>query len=179
MQNRNDVLLFNAAVTNNEIEILSGIQILSTLSFEFAKSPLSSFPDHKTHSFFAFEEETSLAIRCYMINEYWAESRLWYFTILGCKPPLRTSGPKIFGFEAEPWNSLENIFYRSVRYAVFKARHSRTPPDLTTLRGLVFDELERKYSHNKHLRYEESEQVAISWYLRQRKERPLEPLFGK
>ena len=45
--------------------------------------------------------------------------------------------------------------------------------------SLVFDELERKYSHNKHLRYEESEQVAISWYLRQRKERPLEPLFGK
>ena len=85
----------------------------------------------------------------------------------------------IFGFEAEPWNSLENIFYRSVRYAVLKARHSRTPPDLTTLRGLVFDELERKYSHDKHLRYEESEQVAISWYLRQRKERPLEPLFGK
>ena len=72
-----------------------------------------------------------------------------------------------------------SLFYRSVRYAVFKARHSRTPPDLTTLRGLVFDELERKYSHNKHLRYEESEQVAISWYLRQRKERPLEPLFGK
>ena len=62
MQIRNDVLLFNAAVTNNEIKILSGIQILSTLSFEFAKSPLSSFPDHKTHSFFAFEEETSLAI---------------------------------------------------------------------------------------------------------------------
>ena len=61
MQIRNDVLLFSA-VTNNEIEILSGIQILSTLSFEFAKSPLSSFPDHKTHSFFAFEEETSLAI---------------------------------------------------------------------------------------------------------------------
>ena len=62
MQIRNDVLLFNAAVTNNEIKILSGIQILSTLSFEFAKSPLSSFPDHKTHSFFAFEEETSLAM---------------------------------------------------------------------------------------------------------------------
>ena len=60
MQIRNDVLLFSA-VTNNEIKILSGIQILSTLSFEFAKSPLSSFPDHKTHSFFAFEEETSLA----------------------------------------------------------------------------------------------------------------------
>ena len=117
--------------------------------------------------------------RCYEVGQYWSESRLWYSTILGCKPPLRTIGPKIFGFEAEPWNSLENIFYRSVRYAVFKARHSRTPPDLTTLRGLVFDELERKYSHNKHLRYEESEQVAISWYLRQRKERPLEPLFGK
>ena len=62
MQIRNDVLLFNAAVTNNEIKILSGNQILSTLSFEFAKSPLSSFPDHKTHSFFAFEKETSLAM---------------------------------------------------------------------------------------------------------------------
>ena len=43
----------------------------------------------------------------------------------------------------------------------------------------VSSQLERKYSHNRHLRYEESEQVAISWYLRQRKERPLEPLFGK
>ena len=125
------------------------------------------------------EDEIHLYTRCYIVDQYWSESRLWYFTILGCKPPLRNSGPKIFGFEAEPWNSLENIFYRSVRYAVLKARHSRTPPDLITLRGLVFDELERKYSHNKHLRYEESEQVAISWYLRQRKERPLEPLFGK
>ena len=125
------------------------------------------------------EDEIHLYTRCYIVDQYWSESRLWYFTILGCKPPLRNSGPKIFGFEAEPWNSLENIFYRSVRYAVFKARHTRTPPDLTTLRGLVFDELERKYSHNRHLRYEESEQVAISWYLRQRKERPLEPLFGK
>merc|ERR1712102_13918 len=102
------------------------------------------------------KREIHLYTRCYRIDEYWTESRLWYFTILGCKPPLRTSGPKIFGFEAEPWNSLENIFYRSVRYAVFKARHTRTPPDLTTLRGLVFDELERKYSHNRHLRYEES-----------------------
>ena len=56
------------SVTNNEIEILSGIQILSTLSFEFAKSPLSSFPDHKTHSFLAFEEETSLVINDTIIN---------------------------------------------------------------------------------------------------------------
>ena len=76
-------------------------------------------------------------------------------------------------------DSLENIFYRSVRYAVLKARHTRTPPDLTALRGLEFDELERKYSHNKHLRYAEAEQVAISWYLSQRERRPLEPLFGK
>ena len=67
MKIRNDVLLFSA-VTSNEIEILSGIQILSTLSFEFAKSPLSSFPDHKTHSFFAFEEETSLVINDTIIN---------------------------------------------------------------------------------------------------------------
>ena len=67
MQIRNDVLLFSA-VTNNEIEILSGIQILSTLSFEFAKSPLSSFPDHKTHSFFAFEEETILVFNDTIIN---------------------------------------------------------------------------------------------------------------
>ena len=47
------------------------------------------------------------------------------------------------------------------------------------MKGLVFDELERKYSHNKHLRYAEAEQVAISWYLSQRERRPLEPLFGK
>ena len=67
MKIRNDVLLFSA-VTSNEIEILSGIQILSTLSFEFAKSPLSSFPDHKTHSFLAFEEETSLVINDTIIN---------------------------------------------------------------------------------------------------------------
>ena len=72
-------------------------------------------------------------------------------------------------------------FLGAMGYNVFFPREplASTPPDLTTLSGLVFDELERKYSHNKHLRYEESEQVAISWYLRQRKMRPLEPLFGK
>ena len=83
---------------------------------------------------------------------------------------MRTAGPKIFGFEAEPWNSLENIFYRSVRYAVMKARHSRAPPDLTTLRGLVFDELDRKYRHERHLKYAEDESSAISWYLSWKKE---------
>ena len=61
------------------------------------------------------------------------------------KPPLRTTGPKIFWFEAKPRDIPENIFYRSVRYAVLKARRTRTPPDLTALKGLVFDELERMY----------------------------------
>ena len=175
---RNSHLKCNARIKWEEYRISIGRQELNWL---YAKYQPHGNPILSLCSFCRTEEEDEIHLytRCYMINEYWAESRLWYFTILGCKPPLRTSGPKIFGFEAEPWNSLENIFYRSVRYAVFKARHSRTPPDLTTLRGLVFDELERKYSHNKHLRYEESEQVAISWYLRQRKERPLEPLFGK
>ena len=175
---RNSHLKCNARIKWEEYRISIGRQELNWL---YAKYQPHGNPILSLCSFCRTEEEDEIHLytRCYMIDEYWTESRLWYFTILGCKPPLRTSGPKIFGFEAEPWNSLENIFYRSVRYAVFKARHSRTPPDLTTLRGLVFDELERKYSHNKHLRYEESEQVAISWYLRQRKERPLEPLFGK
>ena len=125
------------------------------------------------------EDEIHLYTRCYMIDQYWSESRLWYFTILGCKPPLRTAGPKLFGFEAEPWNSLENIFYRSVRYAVLKARHTRAPPDLTTLRGLVFDELDRKYRHERHLKYAEDESTAISWYLREKRRRPIECLYSK
>ena len=175
---RNSHLKCNARIKWEEYRISIGRQELNWL---YAKYQPHGDPILSLCSFCRTEEEDEIHLytRCYEVDQYWTESRLWYFTILGCKPPLRTSGPKIFGFEAEPWNSLENIFYRSVRYAVFKARHSRTPPDLTTLRGLVFDELERKYSHNKHLRYEESEQVAISWYLRQRKMRPLEPLFGK
>ena len=44
--------------------------------------------------------------------------------------------------------------------------------------GLAFDELKRKCSKIKHLRYAESEQVAISWYLSQRRRRPLESLFA-
>lgn len=70
---------------------------------------------------------------------------------------MRIFGFKIFGFEVEFWNSLENIFYRSVRYVVFKARYFRILLDFIILRGLVFDEFERKYSYNKYLRYEEFE----------------------
>ena len=48
------------------------------------------------------EDEIHLYTKCGIINQYRSESRLWYHLLIGCKPPLLTTGPKIFGFEAEP-----------------------------------------------------------------------------
>ena len=76
-------------------------------------------------------------------------------------------------------DKISNRFKFGISNRAMKARHSRAPPDLTTLRGLVFDELDRKYRHERHLKYAEDESTAISWYLREKRRRPIECLYSK
>ena len=81
----------------------------------------------------------------------------------------------------EPGDSLQNIFYRSVRYAVLKARHTRTPLDLTALTGLVFDELERKptSSLEKPKALHQNRQIVFAFLGQEPEGRPLFAFFAK
>ena len=71
--------------------------------------------------------------------------------------------------EKERPDDLLNIFYRSTRYAIFRARETRHMPSLQLLEDLMLDELKRKYSGGRLLKYRENvnEQLAISWYTKQ------------
>ena len=71
--------------------------------------------------------------------------------------------------EKERPDDLLNIFYRSVRYAIFRGRETRHKPNLQLLEDLMLDELKRKYSGGSLLKYSDNanEQLAISWYTKQ------------
>ena len=57
----------------------------------------------------------------------------------------------------------------SLRYAIFRGRETRHMPSLQLLEDLMLDELKRKYSGGRLLKYRENanEQMAISWYTKQ------------
>ena len=73
------------------------------------------------------------------------------------------------------WNGKErpddllNIFYRNVRYAIFRGRETRHKPSFQLLEGLMLDDLKRKYAGGKLLKYMEiaDEKLAIIWYKKQ------------
>ena len=71
--------------------------------------------------------------------------------------------------EKERPDDLLNIFFRSTRYAIFRGRETRHMPSLQLLEDLLLDELKRKYSGGRLLKYRENakEQMAISWYTKQ------------
>ena len=73
------------------------------------------------------------------------------------------SGPLLFGLEKEKPQDLFNIFYRSVRYCIFKNRKKTFKPSLRYFITLVKDELRHKYNKNKILRYKTQEAKAVAW----------------
>ena len=80
-------------------------------------------------------------------------------TILAlCAPPALEASPLI--------DDLLNIFYRSVRYAIYKGRETRHMPCLQLLQDLMLDELKRKYSAGRLSKFINSanEQLAIVWF---------------
>jgi len=69
----------------------------------------------------------------------------------------------LFGLEKEQPQDLFNIFYRSVRYCIFKNRKKTFTPSLKYFITLVKDELRLKYNKNKILRYKTQEAKAVAW----------------
>jgi len=76
---------------------------------------------------------------------------------------------RLFGMEKERPDDLLNIFYRNVRYAIFRGRETRHQPSFQLLEGLMLDDLKRKYEGDRLLKYSENadEKLAISWYQKQ------------
>ena len=68
--------------------------------------------------------------------------------------------------ESERPDDLLNIYYRSVRYTIYRGREFRHLPNKEFFEGLMLNELKRKYSGNRLLKYQEyaTEKVAIQWY---------------
>ena len=60
----------------------------------------------------------------------------------------------------------KDIFYRNMRYAIFKGRETRHQPSLDLLEDLMLDDLKRKYAGKRVEKYinSEEEQLAIDWF---------------
>ena len=61
-------------------------------------------------------------------------------------------GEGAFGLEKEKPNDLLNIFFRSVRYCIYRNRKYATGPSIEALEELLIDELDRKYGKDKGIR---------------------------
>ena len=111
------------------------------------------------------ENEKHLYIDCHNTEGFWEDAHAWFSCAFGVDPPLLLNGPRLFGMENEPPADLLNIFYRSVRYAIYMGRKRACTPDLVYFISLVKDELKIKYSGNRILKYADipSEQKAIAW----------------
>ena len=84
----------------------------------------------------------------------------------GVLPQIKLHCTRLFGMESERSDDLLNIFYRSVRYTIYRGREFRHLPNLEFFEGLMLDDLRRKYSGNRLLKYQKytTEKVAIQWY---------------
>ena len=111
------------------------------------------------------ETELHLYVECGQMEQFWNEAATWFKKNIGIKPPLGLKVNRLFGQEKEKPDDLCNIFYRSVRYAIYKNRKFALGPTIEALEELLVDELDRKYKNDKWRKYEEtpSEYRAIHW----------------
>ena len=93
----------------------------------------------------------------------------------GVLPQIKLQCTRLFGMESERPEDLLNIYYRSVRYTIYRGRESRHAPNKDFFEGLMLDELKKKYSGNRLLKYQRyaTENVAIQWYKRMLTNYPL------
>ena len=114
----------------------------------------------------ALETETHIYTQCTRLEPFWREARDWVFRTWGILPPLTIICNRLYGMEKESPADLMNIFYRSVRYAIYKGRVARHMPCLQLLQDLMLDELKRKYSAGRLSKFINSanEQLAIVWF---------------
>ena len=96
---------------------------------------------------------------------YWKRAAHWFKESFDVSPPLGLKVPRLFGMEKEKPNDLLNIFYRSVRYCIYRNRKYATGPSIEALEELLVDEFDRKYGRQKWKKYEEhpAEFLAIAW----------------
>ena len=111
------------------------------------------------------ENELHLYVNCEVMECYWKRAAQWFKETFDVSPPIGLKVPRLFGLEKEKPNDLLNIFFRSVRYCIYRNRKYATGPSIEALEELLVDELDRKYGKEKWKKYEEhpSEFMAISW----------------
>jgi len=95
------------------------------------------------------ETELHLYTECRRIEYFWEEARKWTFLNWGVLPQIKLHCTRLFGMESERSDDLLNIFYRSVRYTIYRGREFRHLPNLEFFEGLMLDDLRRKYSGNR------------------------------
>ena len=115
------------------------------------------------------ETEYHLYTSCDITEVFWRNARDWTYLNWGVLPPLTLKCTRLFGMEKESPDDLLNIFYRNVRYAIFRGRETRHQPSFQLLEGLMLDDLKRKYEGDRLLKHSENanEKLAISWYQKQ------------
>ena len=121
------------------------------------------------------ETELHLYTQCNRTEEFWVQTRKWTFMNWGVLPQIKLQCTRLFGMESERPEDLLNIYYRSVRYTIYRGRESRHAPNKDFFEGLMLDELKKKYSGNRLLKYQRyaTENVAIQWYKRMLTNYPL------
>ena len=116
------------------------------------------------------ESELHLYVNCGQMQYFWECAAKWYNMLIGANPPLGLKVYRLFGQEKERPDDLNNIFYRSVRYAIFISRKYALGPTLESFEELLLDEFDRKYKRDRWKKYEKDpcEYKAIM-FLRRRK----------
>ena len=71
---------------------------------------------------------------------FWECAAKWYNMLIGANPPLGLKVYRLFGQEKERPDDLNNIFYRSVRYAIFISRKYALGPTLESFEELLLDD---------------------------------------
>ena len=103
---------------------------------------------------------------CESLEHFWREARRWTSQAWGVAPPLTLKCNRLLGMENERPDDLRNIFYRNVRYTIYKGRETRHKPSIQLLEDLMLEDLKRKYAGGRVEKYInlEEEQLAISWF---------------
>ena len=94
------------------------------------------------------------ACNCGQMQNFWEQAAKWYEILIGINPPLGLKVYRLFGQEKERPDDLNNIFYRTVRYAIFISRKYALGPTLEALEELLLDEFDRKYRRDRWKKYE-------------------------
>ena len=86
------------------------------------------------------ESELHLYVNCGQMQYFWECAAKWYNMLIGVNPPLGLKVYRLFGQEKERPDDLNNIFYRSVRYAIFISRKYALGPTLESFEELLLDD---------------------------------------